>query len=120
MRRRVNDLEADVVKLEKHRRDDQWAIFNLTSRVEQAEMTMRLLQERVQSIPHVEVDLTVREETVTPGIGGPIDLGISAPTPTSWFGMPSLAFSEEELGAIESIASNWALVDQENRDPDLS
>ena len=108
--------------MEKHRRDDQWAIFNLSSRMEQAEMSLRLLQERVSAVPPVSVDLTVREETVTPEIGGPIDLGISAPTPVSWFGLPSLAFSEEELGAIENIAADWALIDQEkeNWDPSLS
>ena len=84
------------------------------------EMSLRLLQERVRTVPQVEVDLMVREETTTPEIGGPITLGVSAPTPTSWFGLPPLAFSQEELGAIENIASNWALVDQENRDPNLS
>ena len=81
MRKRILDLEEETRHLRENRRNDLWTIQGLLSMMESMEMSLRLLQDRVATVPVPTVDLTVREEEVSPVLGGPLELGMFSNVP---------------------------------------
>ena len=77
LRSRMKDLEHQVDKLEKQRSEDLWTIQGLLSRMESMEMSLKLLQDKVEA-PAQVVDLTgeEEEEVAEPLVGGPMIVGM--------------------------------------------